>query len=140
MKQKILVANRSEIACRIFQACRELGLSPVGVVAPGDEQARHVTFAQEVEKVSSYLDIQAIVNAALRAGAKYIHPGYGFLSERPAFARAVEAAGLVFIGPRAETMEQMGDKIAAKKLVSSVGIPTLPWARVECGGGAFGCC
>ena len=80
---KILVANRSEIACRVFQACRELGFKTVGIVAPGDE-ARHVTYADEVCAVS-YLDISAVVAAACSSGARFVHPGYGFLSERPAF-------------------------------------------------------
>src|SRR3954465_15402729 len=105
---KILVANRSEIACRIFQACREMGLHSVAIQAPGDEEARHLTYADEVRPVSGYLEIGSIVEAARRSGAALIHPGYGFLSERPAFARAVEDAGLVFIGPKAETMEAMG--------------------------------
>src|SRR5512135_492220 len=109
--KKVLVANRSEIACRVFQACREMGLGTVALLAPGDEEARHLTYADEVLKVDSYLDHAAIVSVAKKAGVTFIHPGYGFLSERPVFARAVEAAGLVFVGPRAETMEQMGDKI-----------------------------
>jgi acetyl/propionyl-CoA carboxylase alpha subunit len=131
---KVLVANRSEIACRIFQTCREMGMKTVGIVAPGDEEARHLTYADEVQPVASYLDVAAVVGAARASGAQLIHPGYGFLSERPAFAEAVEKAGLVFVGPRAETMEAMGGKIAAKELASSVGVPVLPWARVEAGG------
>ena len=75
-----------------------MGLSPVAVVAPGDEEARHVTYADEVQAVSSYLDIPSVIGAAHKAGASLIHPGYGFLSERPAFARAVEEAGLIFVG------------------------------------------
>jgi 3-methylcrotonyl-CoA carboxylase alpha subunit len=132
--QKVLVANRSEIACRIFQTCREMGLKTVGIVAPGDEEARHLTFADEIQPVAGYLDVAAVVGAAQKSGAKLIHPGYGFLSERPAFADAVEKAGLVFVGPRAETMELMGGKIAAKELAAREGVPTLPWARVEKGG------
>lgn len=133
MKLKLLVANRSEIACRIFQACREMGIATVAIVAPGDEEARHVTYADEVHAVKGYLDTESVVAAARAAGAKLIHPGYGFLSERPAFAAAVEKAGLGFIGPRAETMEAMGDKIAAKKLATEAGVPTLPWATVNRG-------
>src|SRR5690606_16517339 len=91
---KLLVANRSEIACRIFQACRELGIGTVALMVEGDERARHVTFADEVREVPSYLDIPSIVAAARASGATLIHPGYGFLSERPEFARAVEEAGL----------------------------------------------
>lgn len=130
---KVLVANRSEIACRIFQACREMGLRSVGIVAPGDEDARHVTFADEIRQVSSYLDIDAVMAAAAGSGASLIHPGYGFLSERPAFVQAVEKAGLVFVGPRAETMEVMGGKISAKDLAIREGVPTLPWARIPQG-------
>src|SRR5206468_5666386 len=88
-KMKLLVANRSEIACRIFQACREMGIPTVAIVAPGDEEARHLTYADEVVPVASYLDVKAVVGAAQKAKATLIHPGYGFLSERPAFAAAV---------------------------------------------------
>jgi acetyl/propionyl-CoA carboxylase alpha subunit len=131
---KVLVANRAEIACRVFQACREMGLRSVAVCAPGDEEARHLTYADEVARVSGYLDLEALVSAAKESGAKLIHPGYGFLSERPAFARAIEDAGLVFVGPRAETMELMGGKIAAKELATCEKVPTLPWAKVPKGG------
>ncbi len=133
-KEKLLVANRSEIACRVFQACRELGISTVAVVAPGDEQARHVTYADEVVEVSSYLDPAAIVAAARSVGATLVHPGYGFLSERSVFANAVEAAGMAFVGPRGETMDLLGGKIAAKELAERIGVPTLPWAKVQLGG------
>lgn len=132
-KIKLMVANRSEIACRVFQACRELGIGTVAICAPGDEEARHLTYADSVERVSGYLKIDEVIAAALRSGATLIHPGYGFLSERPAFADAVEKAGLVFVGPRAETMELMGGKIAAKEVAIASGVPTLPWARVERG-------
>lgn len=131
---KLLVANRSEIACRIFQACREMGIRTVGVVAPGDEQARHVTYADEVVAISSYLDIAAVVKAAVDTQATLVHPGYGFLSERSAFAQAVEKAGISFVGPRAETMDLMGGKIAAKELAARENVPTLPWAKVPAGG------
>jgi acetyl/propionyl-CoA carboxylase alpha subunit len=126
---KLLVANRSEIACRIFQTCREMGLPAVAIFAPGDEEARHLTYADEVIEVKSYLDIASVVAAAEKTGANLIHPGYGFLSERPAFAKAVEEAGIIFIGPRAETMEALGDKIAAKNIATQAGVPTLPWAK-----------
>jgi acetyl/propionyl-CoA carboxylase alpha subunit len=126
---KLLVANRSEIACRIFQTCREMGLPTVAIFASGDEEARHLTYADEVIEVKSYLDIASVVAAAKKTGANLIHPGYGFLSERPAFAKAVEEAGIIFIGPRAETMEALGDKIAAKNIATKAGVPTLPWAK-----------
>ncbi|MEK6578367.1 MAG: biotin carboxylase N-terminal domain-containing protein, partial [Bdellovibrionota bacterium] len=134
MVKKVLVANRSEIACRIFQACHELGLKTVGIVAPGDEQARHVTYADEIYPVTSYLDVASVIEATHKSGASLVHPGYGFLSERPLFARAVEKAGLNFIGPTAESMEALGDKIAAKELAERAKVPTLPWARVSKGG------
>jgi acetyl/propionyl-CoA carboxylase alpha subunit len=132
-KAKVLVANRSEIACRIFQSCREMGLSTVAIVAPGDEEARHLTYADEVHAVKAYLDIASVIEAAKQSGASLIHPGYGFLSERPAFASAVEKAGLTFVGPKAETMEAMGDKINAKKIATDAGVPTLPWGIVAKG-------
>lgn len=133
MTVKILVANRSEIACRVFQTCREMGLKTVGIVAPGDEEARHLTYADEVFPVASYLDISSILQVAKKAGVQAVHPGYGFLSERSAFARAVEEAELVFIGPRPETMDLMGGKIAAKELAAHHKISTLPWAQVKKG-------
>lgn len=133
-KPKVLVANRSEIACRIFQACRELGLKTVGIFAPGDEEARHVTYADEVYCVPSYLDIPAVVEVAMKSGAQLVHPGYGFLSERSAFVHALEKQGLVFVGPRADTMEIMGGKISAKELATRENVPTLPWAKVPTGG------
>lgn len=131
---KLLVANRSEIACRIFQAAREMGIPTVAIVAPGDEAARHVTFADEVLTVPSYLDADAIVNTAKKAGVTLIHPGYGFLSERSHFVTAVEKAGMTFIGPTAETMQLMGGKIQAKEIAEKAGVPTLPWAKVPKGG------
>jgi acetyl/propionyl-CoA carboxylase alpha subunit len=130
---KVLVANRSEIACRIFQTCREMGLKTVAVVAPGDEEARHVTYADEVHAVPSYLDIAAITGVALKSGARLVHPGYGFLSERAAFVQSLEKEGLIFVGPRADTMEVMGGKISAKELAAREGVPTLPWAKVPMG-------
>jgi 3-methylcrotonyl-CoA carboxylase alpha subunit len=130
-KKKLLVANRSEIACRIFQTCREMGITTIGIYAPGDEDARHVTFADEVAEVSAYLNADAILKVAKDLGADLIHPGYGFLSERPAFAEAVEAAGITFVGPRAETMRLMGEKIASKKFADEHTVPTLPWVKVK---------
>lgn len=127
---KLLVANRSEIACRIFQTAREMGIATVGIFAPGDEEARHLTYADEIVMVSSYLDPDAVVAAALSVGATLVHPGYGFLSERPVFARAVEKAGMTFVGPTPETMEAMGGKIDAKEIAERSGVPTLPWAKV----------
>ncbi len=130
---KLLVANRSEIACRIFQTAREMGIATVGIYAPGDEEARHLTYADEIVPVASYLDSDAVVAAAKKTGATLVHPGYGFLSERPLFARAVERAGITFVGPTPETMEAMGGKIDAKEIAERSGVPTLPWAKVKSG-------
>lgn len=132
-RAKILVANRSEIACRVFQACQEMGLPTVGLLAPGDEGARHVTYADQLIAVPSYLDAEAIARAASEAGVTHVHPGYGFLSERPAFARALQKRGIEFVGPRPEAMDQMGGKIPAKLLAEKLGVPTLSWALVKPG-------
>ncbi len=130
---RVLVANRSEIACRVFQACRELGYRTIAICAPGDEEARHLTYADEVQPVTRYLDIESVIAAAKKSGATIIHPGYGFLSERSEFADAVERAGIAFAGPRAETMRALGEKIAAKELAEKAKVPTLPWAKVKAG-------
>ena len=126
-----MVANRSEIACRIFQAAYELDIKTVAICAPGDEGARHVTMADEVAFVPSYLDGAAIVQVAKELGVNFIHPGYGFLSERPYFAKLVEEAGINFLGPLAVTMEAMGGKIAAKEIAEQIGVPTVPWAKLD---------
>lgn len=132
-KQKLLVANRSEIACRVFQTAYEMGISTVAICAPGDEEGRHLTYADEVVPVKGYLDVESVVHAARTSGATLIHPGYGFLSERPVFARAVENAGISFVGPTPETMESMGGKIDAKEIAERAEVPTLPWAKVRPG-------
>ena len=130
--RKLLIANRGEIACRIARCCRRLGIAVVGVHSSADARARHVREIGEsillgpAAPAASYLNIDAIVAAAKRAGADAIHPGYGFVSENPAFVRAVEAAGLRFIGPTAETMEQLGGKASAKREAARLGIPTVP--------------
>jgi 3-methylcrotonyl-CoA carboxylase alpha subunit len=132
-KKKVLIANRGEIACRIAQAVRELRMTPVGVYVEGDEASRHVTFVDEAHLISSYLSVEELVAVAKASGAGAVHPGYGFLSERPVFVRALEEANIAFIGPRAETMEALGGKIAAKELAERIGIPTVPWAKVAPG-------
>ncbi|MCX7649716.1 MAG: acetyl-CoA carboxylase biotin carboxylase subunit [Flavobacteriales bacterium] len=130
--QKILIANRGEIACRVARTCHRLGIGVVAVYSEADRWALHVEMADEAVCIGpapssqSYLNIAAILDAARKTGAEAIHPGYGFLSENPAFARAVEDAGLIFIGPTAESMEIMGSKIAAKKAVARYGIPLVP--------------
>ncbi len=132
-KLKVLIANRGEIACRIAQGLRELGIGAVGVFVEGDEASRHVTFLDEAYPIQSYLSVEELLRVARISGVSAVHPGYGFLSERPVFVRALEAAHIAFIGPRAETMEALGGKIAAKELAERIGIPTVPWAKVAPG-------
>ena len=132
MMRKVLIANRGEIACRIIRSCRELGYSPVAVHSEADTMAQHVLLADQAWPIGpapvreSYLDITAILTAARRSGAHFIHPGYGLLSENPAFAAAVEDAGIGWIGPSAETVATMADKGRARQIAVSLGIPVLP--------------
>jgi pyruvate carboxylase len=131
--RKLLAANRSEIAIRIFRAANELGLRTVGIYSQEDRLALHRFKADEAYQVGAgkgpvvaYLDIAGIVALAKEKGVDAIHPGYGFLSENPAFARACEKAGIVFIGPTPELLELLGDKTAARRLADSAGVPVLP--------------
>jgi 3-methylcrotonyl-CoA carboxylase alpha subunit len=132
MFRKILIANRGEIACRVIDTCRRLGVRTVAVHSDVDASARHVEMADEAvglggaAPADSYLRGDAIVAAALATGAEAVHPGYGFLSENPGFVRAVEAAGLVFIGPSADAIDAMGLKDAAKRLMQEAGVPVVP--------------
>ena len=126
---KILVANRGEIARRIFRTCRELGIATVAVFADPDVAAPHTTEADEAVRLTSadtYLDVEAILNAAKSSGADAIHPGYGFLSENADFAQAVADAGLTWIGPPAEAIRLMGDKIRARQRMDGAGVPVVP--------------
>lgn len=126
---KILVANRGEIAIRVMRTCREMGFPSVAVYSDADQLAMHTRYADEAISIGapkSYLDIQAILEAARKSGADAVHPGYGFLSENAEFARAVEAAGLIFIGPTAETISKMGDKLEARRIAREAGLPVLP--------------
>jgi acetyl-CoA carboxylase biotin carboxylase subunit len=135
--QKILIANRGEIALRIQRACRELGISTVAVHSTADAEAMHVRLADESVCIGpppakdSYLNIPAILSAASITGADAIHPGYGFLSENASFADMVDAHGLTFIGPSAEHIGMMGDKIAAKTAMAAVGVPLVPGSDGE---------
>jgi acetyl/propionyl-CoA carboxylase alpha subunit len=122
---KLLVANRGEIAIRIFRTCRELGIATVAVVAPDDAGSLHARSADETVAITSYLDAAEHVRAARATGADAIHPGYGFLAESPDFADAVESAGLVFVGPTADALRRGGDKLAAKEIARSVGVPVV---------------
>jgi 3-methylcrotonyl-CoA carboxylase alpha subunit len=130
--KRVLVANRGEIAVRIIRACRESSLESVAVYSDADERALHVRLADRAVRIGpapardSYLNIHAIIDAARQSGADAVHPGYGFLSERAAFAQACEAAGLVFIGPPADVIDRMGSKIAARELMEQAGVPVVP--------------
>jgi acetyl/propionyl-CoA carboxylase alpha subunit len=123
--EKLLVANRGEIAVRIFRTCRRLGIATVAVVPPDDTGSLHVRSADETVEIASYLDAREHVRAACASGAQAIHPGYGFLAESPDFAAAVEAAGLVFVGPTPESLRLGGDKLAAKEIARSVDVPVV---------------
>jgi acetyl/propionyl-CoA carboxylase alpha subunit len=124
--RKLLVANRGEIAVRIFRACAAEGIATVAVVAPDDEGSLHAREADEVVGIASYLYSEENIRAAKQAGADAIHPGYGFLAENGDFAEAVEAAGLVFVGPTPEALRRGGDKLKAKRSAAAAGIPVLP--------------
>src|SRR5438046_6524973 len=132
MFSKVLIANRGEIALRVIRACHELGIAAVAVYSDADTRAPHVRAADDAFHIGpapsaeSYLRGQTIIDAALKSGAQAIHPGYGFLSEREWFARAVREAGLVFVGPPAEAIAAMGSKTAARQLAISVGTPIVP--------------
>jgi len=129
---KLLVANRGEIAMRIIRACHELGISTVAVYSDVDRNAPHVRYANEAYHIGpapaleSYLVIEKLIDIAHRSGAQAVHPGYGFLAERADFAQACFDAGLVFVGPSPRSIEIMGDKLMARKTVQDAGVPVVP--------------
>ena len=132
MFRKVLIANRGEIAVRVARTCRDLGVAVVAVHSDVDAGARHVALADEsvnlpgVAAANTYLNVGAIVRAALDTGAEAVHPGYGFLSERADAAEALAAAGLVWIGPPPEALAAAGDKVRARRLAESAGVSPVP--------------
>ena len=132
MLEKVVIANRGEIALRILRACKELGIKTVAVYSKVDKDLMHVRLADEAvcigpnASIDSYLNIPRIISAAEVTGATGIHPGYGFLAENAGFAEMVEKSGFTFIGPKADTVRVMGDKVAAIVAMQTSGVPTVP--------------
>jgi acetyl-CoA carboxylase, biotin carboxylase subunit len=132
MIKKVLVANRGEIAVRIIRSCREMRITTVAVYSDADRKSMHVLYADEAyhigpsPSIDSYLNIDNIINAAIASGADAIHPGYGFLSENPAFSERCKQEGIIFIGPSADAIATMGDKITARKTMMAAGVPVVP--------------
>lgn len=129
--RRLLIANRGEIALRIMRTAHEMGIETIAIYGDGEEQARHVQYATEGYRIGEgdglpYLRIPQIIDIATRANADAVHPGYGFLAENAGFVRAVEEAGISFVGPTAESMERLGDKITARKVAQEAGVPPVP--------------
>jgi acetyl-CoA carboxylase biotin carboxylase subunit len=136
MLEKILIANRGEIAVRVLRCCRELGIPTVAVYSDADRQGLHVRYADEARRIGpppasqSYLQIEALLEAARQTGARAVHPGYGFLAENPEFARRCREAGLIFVGPPPEAMALLGDKAAARRVARQAGVPIVPGSEI----------
>src|SRR3954451_8285832 len=126
MFESVLVANRGEIARRVIRTLHALGIRAIAVHTDADRHAPHVREADDVARIASYLDAEAVLDAAARTGAAALHPGYGFLSENADFARACAHAGLTFVGPGADAMELLGDKLRAKAAAEAAGVPVVP--------------
>ena len=132
MLRKVLVANRGEIALRVIRACQELEIPAVAVYSDADSEALYVRHADEAINIGpppagkSYLNVEALLEAAKETGAEGVHPGYGFLAENASFAAACRDTGLIFIGPSAEAIEKMGNKSAARRLAQGADVPVVP--------------
>ena len=130
---KILIANRGEIAIRVMRACRELDIETVAIYSDADKNALHVKYADEAFHVGeahpskSYLNMDRIIDIAHKSGSEGIHPGYGFLAENHRFAGLCEKEGIIFIGPSSKTIEMMGSKLGSKYMMESAGVPVLPY-------------
>src|SRR5690554_1012738 len=130
-QNKVLVANRGEIAVRVIRACKELGIPVVAVYSQADESSLHTKLADEAvcigpaQSKSSYLNMQAVLSAAIATGCNAIHPGYGFLAENPKFIEMVEATGIKFIGPKSNVVSQLGDKATARAIAQNNGVPVV---------------
>ena len=138
MFDRVLIANRGAIACRVIRTCRRLGVETVAVYSPAEGSPLHAELADEAvalpemaSPVAGYLDIGAVIGAAVGTGADAVHPGYGFLSENPAFAQACEEAGIVFVGPSAETIRLAGNKREARRRLAEYGVPVLPGTGID---------
>ena len=132
MFDKILIANRGEIACRVIKTARKMGIGTVAIYSDADRNALHVSMADEAVHIGpppanqSYIVIDKVMDAIRQSGAQAVHPGYGFLSENSKFAEALEAEGVAFVGPPVGAIESMGDKITSKKIAQDAGVSTVP--------------
>ena len=142
MLKKVLIANRGEIALRVLRACKEMGIKTVAVHSTADRDLMHVMLSDESvcigppSSTDSYLNVPALISAMELTNADAVHPGYGFLSENADFAEQVEQCGFIFIGPTAETIRSMGDKVSAIDVMKKAGVPTVPgsngpWERMK---------